>query len=44
MQTIGPRLGAAGAFVVIVILSIGLGWSIWAAIWSLVSALLKLTG
>ena len=43
-QAIGPRLGAVVAFIAIVFLSVGLGWSIWAAVRSLASALLKSAG
>ena len=41
---IGPRVGAGAAFIVIVMLSLGLGWSIWAALDSLVAAVLKSAG
>ena len=40
----GPRLVAGATFVAVVILSIGLGWSIWAAIKSLTAALLNSAG
>jgi hypothetical protein len=40
----GPRLVAGAAFIAVVILSIGLGWSIWAAIQSLAAALLNSAG
>ena len=38
---IGSRLGAGAAFAVIVMLSLGLGWSTWAALRSLAVAVLK---
>jgi len=41
---IGPRLGAGTAFVVIVLLSLGLAWSIWAAVISFANAVLKSVG
>jgi len=41
---IGPQLAAGAAFVVIVMLSLGLGWSIWAALRSLAVAVLKSAG
>jgi hypothetical protein len=40
----GPRLVAGAAFIAVVILSIDLGWSIWAAIQSLAAALLNSAG
>jgi len=39
-----PRLVAAAAFIAVVILSIVLGWSIWAAIQSLAADLLNSAG
>jgi len=36
----GPRLVAGAAFIAVVMLSLGLGWSIWAALRSLAAALL----
>ena len=41
---IGSRLGAGAAFAVIVMLSLGLGWSIWAALRSLAVVVLKPAG
>ena len=41
---IGPQLRAGAAFIVIVMLSVGLGWSIWAALRSLVMAVAKAAG
>ena len=41
---IGPQLRAGAAFIVIVMLSVGLGWSIWAALRSLVTAVVNATG
>jgi len=40
----GPQLGAGAAFIVIVMLSLGLGWSIWAALRSLAVTVLKFAG
>ncbi len=37
----GPRSGAGTAFAVIVILSLGLWWFIWAGVLSLATAVLK---
>jgi hypothetical protein len=39
-----PAWGAAAMFIVIVALSLGLGWSIWAALRSLASAVLQSLG
>jgi hypothetical protein len=39
-----PAWGAAAIFIVIVALCLGLGWSIWAAVRSLASAVLQSTG
>jgi hypothetical protein len=39
-----PAWGAAAMFIVIVALSFGLGWSIWAAVRSLATAVLQSTG
>jgi hypothetical protein len=41
---IGLRLRAGAVFIVILMLSLGLGWSIWAALRSLASAVLKSAG
>jgi hypothetical protein len=41
---IGPQLRAGAAFIVIVMLSVGLGWSIWAALRSLVTAVVNAAG
>jgi hypothetical protein len=41
---VGQRLGAGMALVVIVILSLELGWSIWTAVLSLATAVLKSIG
>jgi hypothetical protein len=43
-HAIGPRLVAGAAFLVVVMLSLGLGWSIWAALCSLAAAVLKSVG
>ena len=40
----GRRLGAGTAFVMILILSLALGWSIWAAIVSVATAVLRSVG
>jgi hypothetical protein len=40
----GPRLVAGAAFIAVVMLSLGLGWSIWAALRSLAAALLDSAG
>ena len=41
---IGPQLRAGAAFIVIAMLSVALGWSIWAALRSLVIALVRAAG